>query len=273
LKNTSVLLGFGNHYLCGSNSNERRVFLMDNNINTNYERDILQHSYIPLLFILQDMSRTSLRGLLLSTLLAATILGGAAISVFGIPVVQAQNQTAGTEDQQPAAEQEQQAQEFSANLTGDSEVPPVTTNATGSAEFELNDDGDEMSYDLEVEDIEGGLFAHIHQGSDSENGPIVVTLFNATDGPTDEIDGTLESGTFTSEDFEGPLQGQNMTDLVDAIEGGQAYVNVHTEANPPGEVRGTIESAPAPASDDAGGDDNDDGGDDSDSEDDDDSNN
>jgi hypothetical protein len=217
------------------------------------------------------MSRTSLRGLLLSTLLAATILGGAAISVVGMPVVQAQNQTAGTEGQQPAAEQEQQDQEFSANITGDSEVPPVTTNATGSAEFELNDDGDEMSYDLEVEDIEGVLFAHIHQGSESENGPIVVTLFNATDGPTDEIDGTLESGTFTSEDFEGPLQGQNMTDLTDAIEGGQAYVNVHTEVNPPGELRGTIDVAPAAAGDDNGGDDDDDGGDgggsDSDSED------
>jgi hypothetical protein len=198
------------------------------------------------------MSRTSLRGLLLSTLMAATILGGAAISVVGMPVVHAQNQTAGT-DQQPAAEVEQEAQEFTANLTGDSEVPPVTTNATGSAEFELNDDGDEMSYDLEVEDIEGVLYAHIHQGSETENGDIVVTLYNATDGPTDEIDGTLESGTFTAEDFEGPLQGQNMTDLVDAIEGGQAYVNVHTEANPPGELRGTIEVAPAEASDDTSG--------------------
>lgn len=202
------------------------------------------------------MSGTSLRGLLLSTLMAATILGGAAISVVGFPVVHAQNQTAGT-DQQPAGEQAQQDQVFSANLTGDSEVPPVTTNSTGSAEFELNDDGDEMSYDLEAEDITGVLYAHIHQGSDSENGPIVVTLFNATDGPTDEISGTLESGTFTAEDFEGPLQGQNMTDLVDAIEGGQAYVNVHTEANPPGEVRGTIAigAIPPEASDDSGGDD------------------
>lgn len=203
------------------------------------------------------MSRTSLQGLLLSTLLAAIILTGAAVSVVGIPIAHAQNQTAGTQEPQPAAEQAQQDQEFTANLTGDSEVPPVTTNATGTAEFELNDDGDEMSYDLEVEDIEGVLFAHIHQGSDSENGPIVVTLFNATDGPTDEIDGTLESGDFAAEDFEGPLQGQNMTDLVDAIEGGQAYVNVHTEANPPGEVRGTVEVAPAATSDDGGGDDSD----------------
>ena len=213
------------------------------------------------------MSRTSLQGMLLSTLLATIILTGAAVSVVGIPIAHAQNQTAGTQEQQPAAEQAQQDQEFTANLTGDSEVPPVTTNATGTAEFELNDDGDEMSYDLEVEDIEGVLFAHIHQGSDSENGPIVVTLFNATDGPTDEIDGTLESGDFAAEDFEGPLQGQNMTDLVDAIEGGQAYVNVHTEANPPGEVRGTIEVAPAATSDDGGGDDSDDSDDNDDNDD------
>jgi lipopolysaccharide export LptBFGC system permease protein LptF len=211
-----------------------------------------------LYFILQDMSRTSL---LLSTLLTAIILTGAAVSVVGIPIAYAQNQTAGTQEQQPAAQQEQQAQEFSANLTGDAEVPPVTTNATGSAEFDLNDDGDEMSYDLEAEDIEGVLFAHIHQGSDSENGPIVVTLFNASE-PTEEVDGTLESGDFAAEDFEGPLQGQNMTDLVDAIESGQAYVNVHTEANPPGEIRGTIEVAPAAASDDGGEDDDEGNGDD-----------
>ena len=83
------------------------------------------------------MSRTSLQGLLLSTLLAAIILTGAAVSVVGIPIAHAQNQTAGTQEPQPAAEQAQQDQEFTANLTGDSEVPPVTTNATGTAEFEL----------------------------------------------------------------------------------------------------------------------------------------
>lgn len=182
------------------------------------------------------MLRTSLRGLLLSTLLVATILTGA-VGILGIPATNAQNQTAGTTEQTPSAQQQQQ--DYDANLTGSSEVPPVTTNASGLAELELNDDGDEMSFDIQVEDIEGATQAHIHQGSEGENGDPVVWLFNSTE-PTDEEDGTLESGDFTAEDFVGPLQGQNMTDLVELMDDGQAYVNVHTEANPGGEIRGTV---------------------------------
>lgn len=182
------------------------------------------------------MLRTSLRGLLLSTLLVATIFSGA-VGILGIPATNAQNQTAGTTEQTPSVQQQQQ--DYDANLTGSSEVPPVTTNASGLAELELNDDGDEMSFDIQVEDIEGATQAHIHQGSEGENGDPVVWLFNSTE-PTDEEDGTLESGDFTAEDFVGPLQGQNMTDLVELMDDGQAYVNVHTEANPGGEIRGTV---------------------------------
>ena len=99
------------------------------------------------------MASTSFRGLSLSTILSAVVLAGAGVNFVGIPIAFAQEQPAGSEDQEPAVEQEQQNQEFNAILTGDSEVPPVTTNATGSAEFELNDEGDEMSYNIGVENI------------------------------------------------------------------------------------------------------------------------
>jgi hypothetical protein len=163
------------------------------------------------------------------------------MSVVGMPVAHAQQQV-----------QQLQSQEFAANLTGDSEVPPVTTNATGTADLDLNEARDQMSFDIEVEDIVGATQAHIHQGSESENGDPVVWLFNSTE-PTDEEDGTLESGDFTAEDFVGPLQGQNMSDLVELMDDGQAYVNVHTEANPGGEIRGTPEVTLAAAPDVAGG--------------------
>jgi CHRD domain len=168
----------------------------------------------------------------------------------------------GAETAAPAAQQEQQAQDYDANLTGSMQVPPVTTNATGLAELELNDDGDEISYDIQVEDIEGATQAHIHQGSEGENGDVVVSLFNSSE-PTDVNDGTLTDGDFTSEDFVGPLQGQNMSALVELMDNGQAYVNVHTESNPDGEIRGTIVPD---VTDEAGDDDNndDDGDDDND---------
>ncbi len=172
-----------------------------------------------------------------------------------------QNQTGGAAAPAPAAAQ--QTQDYDANLTGSMQVPPVTTNATGLAELEVNDDGDEISYDIQVEDIEGATQAHIHQGSEGENGDVVVSLFNSSE-PTDVNDGTLEDGDFTSEDFVGPLQGQNMSALVELMDNGQAYVNVHTEANPDGEIRGTI--VPDITDGEAGEDDNDDndGGDDDD---------
>jgi hypothetical protein len=168
----------------------------------------------------------------------------------------------GAEAAAPVTQQEQQAQDYDANLTGSMQVPPVTTNATGLAELELNDDGDEISYDIQVEDIEGATQAHIHQGSEGENGDVVVSLFNSSE-PTDVNDGTLTDGDFTSEDFVGPLQGQNMSALVELMDNGQAYVNVHTESNPDGEIRGTIVPD---VTDEAGDDDNndDDGDDDND---------
>lgn len=190
--------------------------------------------------------------------------GGAAPAAASPSSAGQQNQTGGAPAAPAAA---QQTQDYDANLTGSMQVPPVTTNATGLAELEVNDDGDEISYDIQVEDIEGATQAHIHQGSEGENGDVVVSLFNSSE-PTDVNDGTLEDGDFTSEDFVGPLQGQNMSALVELMDNGQAYVNVHTEANPDGEIRGTI--VPDVTDGEAGDDDDDDngGGDDDDNDDD-----
>lgn len=112
----------------------------------------------------------------------------------------------------------------------------------GHLSLSLNDDGDGMSYDLEVQDLNGILFAHIHQGNDNGNGPIIVTLFNESE-PTNEIDGERASEDFTADDFEGTSQGKNMTDLINIINNGNAHVIVHTQANPPGKLRGTTEQA------------------------------
>jgi hypothetical protein len=83
--------------------------------------------------------------------------------------------------------------------------------------------------------------AHIHKGKVSENGPLAVTLFKK-DSPSATTNGILSQGTITSAKFEGPLAGKQLSDLINMINNGDAYVNVHTQANPKGEIRGQLSS-------------------------------
>jgi hypothetical protein len=139
-----------------------------------------------------------------------------------------------------ATAQEPGVQEFDAILTGASEVPPVETSASGFAELELEEGSDNMEYGIIVMNIDKVTLAHIHQGSSSEAGPVIAMLFNAST-PTGPTTGGLVEGSITSANLEGPLQGKQLSDLIALIQNGQAYVNVHTEQNPDGEIRGTVE--------------------------------
>ncbi len=81
--------------------------------------------------------------------------------------------------------------------------------------------------------------AHIHQGKQGENGPVVVVLYKGTT-PTGIKNGALAQGSITASQLEGPLKGKQISDLVNIIKSGDAYANVHTEQNPKGEIRGQI---------------------------------
>jgi hypothetical protein len=125
---------------------------------------------------------------------------------------------------------------FTAQLTGDEEVPPSGSDATGSAAFTL--DGDSMQYTLNVTNIYNVTAAHIHVAPVGVNGPVVVPLFSGN--ATGLVDGVLAEGTITADDLAGPLAGMTMDDLVAEIDSGNTYVNVHTSAFPGGEIRGQI---------------------------------
>jgi CHRD domain len=119
------------------------------------------------------------------------------------------------------------------NLTGSEEVPPVQTEATGIAEF-IPMGMDSIAYSVNATNIEGATAGHIHLGAKGENGPIVVTLFKY-DTPMNEVS---ENGTITADKLEGPMAGKQISDLATAGANGTLYVNVHTEQNPNGEIRG-----------------------------------
>ena len=125
---------------------------------------------------------------------------------------------------------------FTATLSGQEEVPPVETEATGMAMFKLM--GDSVWYSVNASQIEGVTAGHIHSGQPGENGPVVATLFSY-ESPMNQVQ---ENGTITADKLEGPMEGKQISDLAGAMTNGSTYVNVHTEQNPPGEIRGQITS-------------------------------
>lgn len=146
---------------------------------------------------------------------------------------------------------------FETPLSGAEEVPSRDTRARGNAIFQLNAEGDALSYRLIVANIENVFQAHIHQGAFGVNGPIVVWLYPSTApmaGPLGQgrIDGVIAEGTITAADFVNTLAGRPFAELLDDLRSGNAYVNAHTNdgvspANtgpgdfPGGEVRGQVE--------------------------------
>lgn len=139
----------------------------------------------------------------------------------------------------PAPEPPVEDGAYVATLTGGEEVPAVETAADGDAVVFVNADGD-LGFEVYVTNIQNVNAAHIHLGAVGANGGVVALLFDgafSTDG--DDV-ATLATGVITADDLSGDLEGMTIADLVAEIEAGGAYVNVHTEANPGGEIRGQL---------------------------------
>lgn len=140
--------------------------------------------------------------------------------------------------------------QFSARLTGDNEVPPVNTDATGRIRLIVNSAQDAVDYQISLSNLNGIVTgAHIHSGGSGTNGPIVANLnvhgaFASASagggGGGSATTSTSTGGTVTSADLKGPLAGKQISGLIKLIEDGKAYVNVHTDQNPDGEIRGQL---------------------------------
>jgi hypothetical protein len=132
---------------------------------------------------------------------------------------------------------------FTAHLAGRNEIPAVQTLAQGQAIFKLKADGTELHFKLIVANIEDVLMSHIHLGFADENGPVAVWLYPAAAPPQlipGRFDGVLAEGVITDASIVPGVPLTSLEDLIDVIRAGGAYVNVHTSANPSGEIRGQI---------------------------------
>ena len=59
----------------------------------------------------------------------------------------------------------------------------------------------------------------------------------------DNANEVSETGSTTAENLEWPMAGKQLADLVTALSNGETYVNIHTNQNPNGEMRGQITSS------------------------------
>jgi len=109
---------------------------------------------------------------------------------------------------------------ISVKLTGAEEVPPVTTSASGSGSIRVAEDGS-VSGSVSTTGVQGTM-AHIHQGAKGSNGPVIVLL-------------TKSGDTYTV-----PAGAKLNASQMSALKAGNLYVNVHSNANKGGEVRGQL---------------------------------
>ena len=135
-----------------------------------------------------------------------------------------------------------------ADLTGEEEVPPVDTETTGEFEIRFNDDFSAARFELEVDDGEAITQAHLHCNFEGANGPVIAFLFGMVPGGFD-VDGDLAAFTLTDANIIANVDclsriGMNITSLEElamAIEDGAIYANVHSVANPGGEIRAQLD--------------------------------
>lgn len=107
------------------------------------------------------------------------------------------------------------------SLTGAEEVPPTPSTATGTGTISVKDDKS-VSGSVKTTGVEGTA-AHIHLAEAGKNGPPIITLTKG-DGGTWSVPADSK---LTDEQFA-------------AFKAGHLYVNVHSAAHKPGEIRAQL---------------------------------
>lgn len=106
-------------------------------------------------------------------------------------------------------------------LSGANQVPPVTTNATGTGTVTVAPDRN-VTAKINVTGMTATA-AHIHEGAAGTNGPVIVPFTKTGDNQ-----------------FEAPAGAQMTEAQYAAYKAGRTYVNVHSAKNPGGEVRAQL---------------------------------
>jgi CHRD domain len=139
-------------------------------------------------------------------------------------------------------------EDFVANLTAAAEVNPPAGNptATGTADLVLEDRVLTVTVDVSGQTTSNITMAHIHGPAIAGVNANIVLDF--VPSMTAVIGANTRTGRIVSTSYDLDALGVSATGvlrvepdvLIDMLNTGQAYVNVHTATNPGGEIRGQI---------------------------------
>lgn len=136
-------------------------------------------------------------------------------------------------------ETQPQPKVFNIALTTANETPPCTdagVNATGNATVTIPVDNSSVMVNVTYSGLSGPVTAgHIHSGTAAAPGPVVLPFGPPLDSPF--------SKTLTAADYApGTGTPPDFPSFVTALKaGGAGYVNLHTDACKPGEIRGEVQ--------------------------------
>lgn len=138
-----------------------------------------------------------------------------------------------------SAQAQAQTFTFMADLNGGNEVPAVVTGSGGTATVTLDTAANTVTWVIDVYNLPTGVTAgHIHVGSPGVAGPTVVNFtVVATQSNDFRITGTASASNLNARAAQGI---NSWDDFEQAIMNGDCYVNIHTQANPGGEIRGQL---------------------------------
>ena len=130
---------------------------------------------------------------------------------------------------------------FQTKLSGANEVGPVATGTSGAFKLLLNPAETAATYDLRVRAGLKVTQAHLHCAAAGVNGPVVVFLAGFAAAGWDVNGDWIGEATITDASIINIACGDTLSELAEAMRDGDVYVNVHTIANPGGEIRGQVD--------------------------------
>jgi hypothetical protein len=132
---------------------------------------------------------------------------------------------------------------LSADLTGGEETPAaLNTGMFGTVAVGVDQGSKELTVTLRVFNTPTPTTAgHIHMGSPGTPGPTVLNFPAGLNGRVGDFAMTFRLGDTAGVFTPRPAIGINtIDDVIEAVLGGNTYVNVHTTQNPGGEIRGQL---------------------------------